>query len=195
MAVPHSHGEAAAPSEWVLRHAALIKPSGRVLDLACGTGRHARLLRDCGHRVVAVDRDAQALGLLAGVAGIETLCADLEAGPWPFEPGMFDAVIVTNYLHRPLFDSLCEALTEDGVLIYETFAIGNERYGRPSNPAFLLRQGELLALAAPLQVLAYEHGVIHAPKSAVVQRICAVCTQEPVDLPSGLSVPENGALR
>lgn len=176
------------PSQWVQRYAALIKPGGRVLDLACGSGRHARLLLGLGHHVVAVDRDAQALGLLAGADGIETLCADLEAGPWPFEPGMFDAVIVTNYLHRPLFGSLREALAKGGVLIYETFAIGNERYGRPSNPAFLLRQGELLSLTAPLQVLAYEQGVTHTQKTAVVQRICAVCTLEPVDLPRGLSV-------
>ena len=187
-----SHSQ--APSEWVRRHAALITPGGRVLDLACGTGRHARLLRDLGHRVVAVDRDALALAALEGEAGIEVLRADLESAPWPFAPQSFDAVVVSNYLHRPLFGPLCEALRQGGVLIYETFAAGNARYGRPGNPAFLLRRDELLTLVGPLQVVAFEQGIIHAPKPAVVQRICAVRTLEPVDLPCGLPVAQRGAL-
>ncbi len=192
--MPPLHRETAAPSEWVRRHAALIAPGARVLDLACGTGRHALLLRDLGHRVMAVDRDAQALAALEGEAGIETLRTDLESAPWPFAPRSFDAVLVTHYLPRPLFDSLREALREGGVLIYETFAAGNERYGRPGNPAFLLRRDELLPLAAPLQVLAFEQGIIHTPKTAVVQRICAVRTLEPFDLPTGLLVAEKRAL-
>jgi SAM-dependent methyltransferase len=194
MSLQPSHSQTPAPSEWVRRHAALLAPGSRVLDLACGTGRHARLLRGLGHRVVAVDRDAQALASIEGEAGIETLCADLEAAPWPFSPQSFDAVVVTNYLHRPLFDFLRAALREGGVLVYETFALGNERYGRPSNPAFLLRRDELLSLVAPLQVVAFEQGVIHLPKTAVVQRICAVLTQEPVDLPGGSQVAGRGAL-
>lgn len=189
-----SPSETPAPSDWVRRHAALIRPGGRVLDLACGTGRHARLLRDLGYRVVAVDRDAQALASLEGEAGIEIMCTDLESAPWPFEPWSFDAVVVSNYLHRPLFDSLREAFRAGGVLIYETFAVGNERFGRPRNPAFLLQRDELWNLVAPLLVVAFEQGVTHVPKTAVVQRICAVRTLEPVDLPSGLRVAEKGAL-
>lgn len=183
-----------APSQWVRRYAALIVPGARVLDLACGTGRHARLLRDLGHRVVAVDRDDQALASLEGEAGIETLRVDLESAPWPFAPRSFDAVVVSNYLHRPLFDYLREALRENGVLIYETFALGNERYGRPSNPAFLLRRDELLTLVGALQVVAFEQGIVATPKTAAVQRICAVRGLEPVDLPSGSSVARQGAL-
>ena len=189
-----SHSQTPAPSEWVRRHAVLLTPGARVLDLACGTGRHARLLRDLGASVLAVDRDAQALASLEGEAGIETLCADLESAPWPFAPQSFDAVVVTNYLHRPLFASLREALRAGGVLIYETFALGNERYGRPGNPAFLLRRNELLTLVGALQVVAFEQGVIHLPKTAVVQRICAVLTQEPVDLLRGSQVAARGAL-
>ncbi len=184
----------AAPSAWVRRHAALIRPGGRVLDLACGSGRHARLLRDLGHAVVAVDRDALALASLEGEARIEVLRADLESAPWPFLPGAFDAVVVCNYLHRPLFGFLREVICEGGVLIYETFAVGNERHGRPSNPAFLLRQDELWELVAPLQVVAFEQGVIRTPKTAVVQRICAVRTSEAIDIEGGWPVAERGAL-
>ena len=97
------HGGDLAPSEWVLRCAGLIAPGGRVLDLACGSGRHARLLRDLGHAVLAVDRDESALLVLDGESNIEPLRADLESAQWPFEPDSFDALVVTNYLHRPLF--------------------------------------------------------------------------------------------
>ena len=183
-----------APSAWVRRHAALIRAGGRVLDLACGTGRHARLLRDLGHEVVAVDRDELALASLQGEAGIEIKRADLESAPWPFAPGAFDAVVVSNYLHRPLFGFLRDAIRGGGVLIYETFALGNERYGRPSNPAFLLRRDELWELVAPLQVVAFEQGIIHLPKTAAVQRICAVSTPELIDISGGLPVAERRAL-
>jgi len=172
-----SHGDE-APSHWVLRFCGLVAPGARALDLACGRGRHARLLRDRGCSVVALDRDESALALLAHEQGIQTLAADVESGPWPFEPRSFDVIVVTNYLHRPLFPWLREALAEDGVLIYETFAAGNERYGRPSNPDFLLRPDELLEAVKPLDIVAFEQGRITRPRPAVVQRICAVRTAQ-----------------
>ena len=163
-------------SAWVARWAPLI-PSGPALDLACGSGRHARLLASLGHAVTAIDRDAQALAAASG-QGITTLLHDLEApgAAWPIAPGSLAGIVVTNYLHRPLFGSIAAALAPDGVLIYETFARGNEVFGKPSNPAFLLNPGELLELAAlgGLRVLAYEDGVIDLPKPARVQRLCAV---------------------
>jgi SAM-dependent methyltransferase len=163
-----------APSEWVRRWAPLIAERGRALDLACGWGRHARWLAGRGLRVLAVDRDPAAREALAGVAGVEVLTADLEAAPWPFAPGGFDAVVVVNYLHRPLFPRILEALRPGGALIYETFAAGNERYGRPSNPDFLLQPNELLERTRPLRTVAFEQGRVERPKPAVVQRICAV---------------------
>lgn len=170
-AVPHA---LAAPSAWVVRFAKTIRPNGLVLDLACGHGRHAAWLEAHGHRVVAVDRDAVAL---SHCVASEKIVADLEAGggaPWPFDDRRFDAIVVTNYLHRPLFPAIVAALAEGGVLIYETFADGNEQFGRPANPDFLLRRGELLARCAALRVVAYEDGIIAEPKRAAVQRICAI---------------------
>ena len=124
--------------------------------------------------VEAVDRDAAALSGLSGVAGIHARIADLEGGPWPFSEARFAAIVATNYLHRPLFPLLVAALDPGGVLIYETFGIGNERFGRPSNPAFLLRPGELLDVVADgFDVLGYEHGETVEPRRAVVQRLCA----------------------
>lgn len=162
------------PSAWVRRFAPLIAPGGAVLDLACGQGRHARHLAALGYRVEAVDRDSAALAALAGVAGVETRCADLEAAPWPYAPGRFDGVVVTNYLHRPLMADLLDALRPGGVLIYETFALGNEKLGRPSNPEFLLRPQELLHwVQGRLEVLAFEQGRVESPKPAVIQRLCA----------------------
>ncbi len=163
-----------APSEWVMRFCPLIRPAGRVLDLACGQGRHARALRDAGWRVVALDRDEQALRALESEPGIEVVHADVEAAAWPFAPRSFDGIVVTNYLHRPLFPALVDSVAEEGVLIYETFAVGNERYGRPSNPAFLLRRDELLEAVRPLEIVAFEQGRVSRPRPAVVQRICAV---------------------
>ncbi len=163
------------PSEWVMRWADRIAPGGTVLDLASGRGRHSRFLQRLGHGVLAVDRDAQALQLLAGEPQIETLVFDLEQGVWPFPERRFAAVVVTNYLHRPLMEHLRESLQPNGVLIYETFAAGNEQFGRPANPAFLLRPGELLDLCHPhLHVVAYEHLQVSLPKPAVIQRICAI---------------------
>ncbi len=138
----------ATVSAWVARCARWIGP-GEVLDLACGSGRHARHLAALGHPVLALDRDPAALALAAG-EGIATMAFDLEAADalWPFVPGRFAGIVVTNYLHRPLMAALMASLAPDGVLIYETFSEGNERYGKPSNPAFLLGPGELLAHAA-----------------------------------------------
>lgn len=168
------HEALAPPSAWVQRWAPQVKAGGSVLDLACGSGRHARLFAAAGHAVAAVDRDAVAIAALAAVPGIQTLCADIEDGPWPFAGRQFDAVVVTNYLHRPLFPALMDALAPGGLLIYETFAVGNERHGRPSNPDFLLREGELLErVSGVLGVVAYEHGQVANPKPAVVQRLCA----------------------
>jgi SAM-dependent methyltransferase len=162
-------------STWVARWAKAIPP-GETLDLACGGGRHARLLAALGHLVLAVDRDAASLAQAAG-PGIKTLQHDLEeeGSVWPFAPGRFAGIVVTNYLHRPLFAHLAGALAPNGILVYETFALGNERFGKPSNPAFLLAPGELLDVAARhgLRVLAYEDGIVDTPRPARVQRLCA----------------------
>jgi SAM-dependent methyltransferase len=165
-----------AVSAWVARWAPLI-PHGEALDLACGSGRHARLLAGLGHDVIALDRDA---GLLAAAAGEGILAVqhDLEApgAAWPFAPQSLAGIVVTNYLHRPLFGHIAASLAPGGVLIYETFARGNEIFGKPSNPDFLLMPGELLGLAGRggLRVVAYEDGVVDQPKPARVQRLCAV---------------------
>lgn len=146
---------------------------GLVLDLAAGGGRHTRSLLHRGFRVRAVDRDIAALALLAGPrCNVEQV--DLEAdAPWPLSGG-YDGIIVTNYLHRPLLPAIARALAPGGTVIYETFALGNERFGRPSNPDFLLRQGELLDAFAELTIVAFEQGEIALPRPAVVQRITAV---------------------
>jgi SAM-dependent methyltransferase len=145
-----------------------------VLDLACGSGRHARWLAQHGWQVEAVDRDEQALGSLARLAGVHVRVADLEAGPWPYAGEQFDGIVVANYLHRPLLPAIVAALAPSGVLIYETFSRGNERYGRPSNPQFLLAPGELLRATRGLRVIAYEDVYVDVPKPALVQRICAI---------------------
>jgi SAM-dependent methyltransferase len=171
-------------SVWVLRFAGLIRPGGEVLDLACGEGRHARPLAGLGLRVEVVDRDAEALAALAGMGNVSVRRADLEGGAWPYAGRGFDGIVVTNYLHRPLFPRLVDALNEGGVLIYETFMLGNERFGRPSNPDFLLRPGELLeAFGQALHVVAFEQGEVAQPKPAVVQRLCAVRGAGPLRLP------------
>jgi len=157
------------PSEWVLRWAQLVE-RGPVLDVACGAGRHATLFAERGFEVYAVDRDDQALP-----GSIRFVKADLEDGsPWPWPGKRFAAIVVTNYLHRPLFPRLIESLEPGAVLIYETFMLGNERYGRPSNPNFLLRPGELLEAFATLGVVAFEQGTVERPKKAAVQRICVI---------------------
>ena len=182
MQTPPAHGSG-APSSWITRHAPLIAglaDGARVLDLACGAGRHARWLAAQGARVTAVDRDAAALGVLAGAGlpGIGTLEADLEppeGAPWPLAGLRFDAVVITNYLWRPRLDEAVALLAPGGVLLHETFAQGHARFGRPSRHDFLLRPGELLELARRhgLTVVAYEDGVLQDPPRRV-QRIAAV---------------------
>lgn len=177
--MPESHVHLPVPvSPWVARFAALIPPGARALDVACGGGRHARFLAARGVRVDAVDRDAEALAPLSAVSGIKPLCADLEGGaPWPYAGRRFDAVVVTNYLHRPLLPVLAEALAPGGLLIYETFMAGNARFGKPSNPDFLLAPHELLdwvrGWPGGATVLAFEQGEVAEPKPAMIQRICA----------------------
>ena len=167
--------DALAPSRWIERFAPLVAPGARVLDVAAGHGRHARHFAQRGARVVAVDRDAAALATLHGVAGVETRVADLEGARWPLAGERFDAIVVVHYLHRAALPLLLDALAEDGVLLYETFAIGNERFGRPSNPAFLLRANELLdVVARRLTTVAFEQGEIGGARAAVVQRLAAV---------------------
>jgi SAM-dependent methyltransferase len=181
--------EAGTPSLWVTRWAHLLEPGASVLDVASGSGRHARWFAARGHAVLAVDRDADALASLSACEGIDTLTADLENGaPWPLpKDRTFGAVVVTHYLHRPLFGHLIDALAPGGVLIYETFAAGNESVGKPSNPAFLLQPGELLdAVRGRLRVIAYEDGFLDAPRPAFVQRICAVRSLTIGNTPSGM---------
>lgn len=179
----HSH-QSDQPSAWVQRFAALV-PNGEVLDLACGYGRHARLFASAGHSVLAVDRDADALAACAGEC-ITTQQADLENGsPWPFAAGRFSGIVITNYLHRPLFPHIFDSLGDGGILLIETFALGNGQFGKPSNPDFLLQPGELLALASaytasPLRVLAFEDGYVSQPRPAMIQRICLVKAASPV---------------
>ncbi len=174
-----------APSPWVRRYAALVPPGGQVLDLACGTGRHARFFADHGHRVVAVDVDISAVADLQGRSAFDIRQIDLETGDWPFAAGSMAGIVITNYLHRPHLPRLPSTLSPQGVLIIDTFAVGNERFGRPRNPDFLLAAGELLhALGSELQVVAYEHGMTPHPRPAVRQRIVAVRTTEPVLLPA-----------
>ncbi|CAH2790689.1 MAG: Putative SAM-dependent methyltransferase Bucepa02006346 [uncultured Caballeronia sp.] len=170
-------------SAWVARWAHLVAPG-----VAAGSGRHARWFASLGFRVLAVDRDAEALASMHACTGIETLTADIENAPWPLprdrNDRTFAAVVVTNYLHRPLFGHLIDALAPGGVLIYEIFAAGNASVGKPSNPAFLLEPGELLeAVRGCLRVVAYENGFLENPRPAYVQRICAVREAQPADAP------------
>lgn len=158
-----------------MRWADRVPAGGPVLDLACGKGRNARLFAARGHPVEAVDRDPAVLSWLSGLTNVTARCADLEQGPWPYEGRCFAGVVVTRYLWRPLFPYLIAAVAPGGVLIYETFAAGNERHGRPCNPDFLLRPGELLEVVrGRLRVMAYEDLFESDPRPAMIQRICAV---------------------
>lgn len=170
------HSGFSTPSPWVCRFAPIIPKGGKVLDFACGAGRNSRLLAAAGHAVEAVDRDLAGLAELVAVNGVEVREADLEAGVWPYDQHTFSGIVVTNYLFRPRLPALLAALADPGVLIYETFMIGNERYGKPSNPDFLLQSQELLDWAREngLSVLAFEEGYVDLPKPALVQRLCAV---------------------
>jgi SAM-dependent methyltransferase len=160
------------PSAWVLRFAPLIRHGGRMLDLAAGGGRHTKLLLDMG-LVTAVDRDVSGLDSLAG-SRCDIRQIDLETGEAWELGGDWDGIVVTHYLHRPLLAPIAAALAPDGVLIYETFAAGNERFGRPRNPDFLLRPGELLQAFAELTIVAFEQGEVARPRPAMIQRIAAV---------------------
>ena len=175
---PH-HGPHRAPSEpsaWVLRFAPYLPDGGPVLDLACGAGRHARLFLERGHPVTAVDRDLSGIADTIGRPGLEALEIDLEDGrPFPLAGRRFAGVVVTNYLYRPLFPALVAAVAPGGALIYETFAKGNEGFGRPRRPEHLMNPGELLeAVRGRLRVIAYEDLIVTAPRPAAIQRICAV---------------------
>ncbi|MBC3862296.1 class I SAM-dependent methyltransferase [Undibacterium jejuense] len=181
----HSSVERAAAADvlvspWVQRFAHLL-PTGQVLDVACGSGRHTHWLLASGYAVIALDKNPAMLPALSarGANVIQhDLEPDAETANWPFSDDMFSAIIVCNYLHRPLFPYLLASLKPDGVLIYETFAQGNAEFGKPSNPAFLLSPGELLEqmrsnAQVQMQVIAYEEGFVSKPKDAMVQRICA----------------------
>jgi SAM-dependent methyltransferase len=158
------------PSAWVTRWAHLLPPGGSLLDVACGSGRHLRWAAAQGLKPTGVDRDAAALQGLQDLA--EVVVADIENGPWPLAGRRFDVVLVTHYLWRPLVPVLLASLAPGGWLLWETFAAGNETVGKPSRPDFLLQPGELLAIAAPLRVVAYEDGFLPAPER-FVQRILA----------------------
>lgn len=174
------------PSLWVKRYAGLIPAGGTVLDIACGNGRHARYLAALGHRVIATDIDGSALENMSALENIETIEIDLENAEWPFRGTYFDSIVAVNYLHRPLLPALRDALADGGVMIYDTFAAGNEQFGRPHNPDYLLRPGELIEIFhGALNIIAYEHGIEHQPRPAVRQRICAVKANGPVVLPGG----------
>jgi SAM-dependent methyltransferase len=160
-----------APSEWIVRWSHLVPAGGPVLDVACGGGRHLRWFRDLGHPVTGVDRDSEAVTAAATLG--EVVCADIEAGPWPFPGRQFVAVVVTHYLWRPLLPAILLSVAPGGVLLYETFAAGNETVGKPSRPDFLLQPGELLRACAQLRVVAYEDGFLESPER-FVQRVAAV---------------------
>lgn len=176
------------PSPWVLRFAPLVKAGGSVLDLACGGGRHCRYFLEQGHKVVALDRSTNAISDLSSNPACEIVCADLETNDVVFnEIGelagrQFDGIIVVNYLYRPLLNYFLNALAPGGVLIYETFARGNEKFGHPRNPDHLLKSAELLDLVQnELNVIAYEHGLdTNRQRPVVIQRICATKSDCPV---------------
>ena len=164
------HGTEAA-SAWVQRWSHLVPSGGSVLDVACGHGRHLRWFAQRGHHVTGVDRSPEAIEVVRPLG--RAVLADIENGPWPFEGERFDAVIVTNYLWRALLPTLADSVAEGGVLLYETFATGNESVGKPSRPDFLLQPGELLQASRGLHVVAYEDGFCDRPER-FVQRLAAV---------------------
>lgn len=163
------------PSDWVRRFAPLVRQGGSILDVASGSGRNARWLAEQGWQVEAVDRDQTALSSMHELVNINTHQADIEHGQWPYAGRQFDAIVVCRYLHRPLLPLLARSLAPDGVLIYETFMRGQEAYGRPSSPDFLLWPNELLiSFGTELILLAFEQGLAQSPQPAMLQRICLV---------------------
>lgn len=168
--IPPHHGEQ-PPSDWIRRWSHLVPPGGDVLDVACGLGRHMRWFYEQNHPVTGVDTAQKAINSIANWG--EAITADLEADPWPLPGRRFACVVVTNYLWRPLLPTLLDSVAPGGVLLYETFAQGNETVGRPARPEFLLRPGELLQACSGLRVVAYEDGFLDAP-ARFVQRIAAV---------------------
>jgi SAM-dependent methyltransferase len=162
------------PLKWVITHAASILPEGDVLDLACGSGRHARYFLEQGFPVMAVDINLTGLEDILGRPNLAVLEADLENGFWPLGNARFDGIVVTNYLHRALFPHIIGALAPQGVLIYETFMVGNEAYGRPSNPDFLLHPDELKDVCKRLDIVAFEQGLDDGNSPAVKQKIVAI---------------------
>ena len=164
------------PSQWVVKHGGVIRPGGVVLDVACGAGRHGRFFRNLGHPVVLLDRDITKVVDMASIEDVEIVARDLESGrSWPLAGRQFDAVIVVNYLYRPILPALVASVAPGGVLIYDTFAVGNEAYGQPRNHDYLLRREELLIAVRPeLVVMAYEDVEETDPRPAVRQRIMAV---------------------
>jgi SAM-dependent methyltransferase len=175
------HLDLAPPSSWVQRFAHLVKPGGSLLDVACGAGRHSQLFAGMGCAVTALDVSGEALAIVSRHSpSVRTVQADIENAAWPlFET--FDAIVVTNYLHRPLIATLLASLADGGVLIYETFAVGNESVGKPSSPDFLLQRGELLALCQDLNVVAFEDGFLSSP-DRFVQRIVATKMHRSLEL-------------
>ncbi len=169
-----------------MRWSHLVSAGGTVLDVACGSGRHMRWFHARGHRVTGVDRAPEALDAAAPFG--HTVQADIEGSPWPLTGQRFDAVVVTNYLWRPCLGDIVASIAPGGVLLYETFAAGNETVGKPSRPDFLLQPGELLQVCASLRVVAFEDGWLETP-SRFVQRIAAVRGH-----PSGCDIPMRHAL-
>ena len=165
---------ARAPSPWVTRFTAELPATGRIIDIACGSGRHTRLLVPLGYQLTAVDRNLSGIQDLSNLDNVELLKYDLESDIWPFQPESAAGIIVANYLHRPHFKLLCETLANNGLLIFETFAVGNEAFGRPRNPEFLLKPGELRdVFGGCMDILGYEEVEEKLPKPAIKQRICA----------------------
>lgn len=162
-------------SPWVIKYAPLIRKQGRVLDLACGNGRHAIWLAEHGYQVDAVDWDEQAVSRLKGIQNIHVQVENIETATWPDSVVQYDGIIVSRYLYRPLLPLLIDKLNDGGILIYETFMVGNERFGKPSNPDYLLKRDELLNVySAIMEIMAFEQGEEALPKPSVMQRICAV---------------------
>lgn len=186
------HLKMVEPSAWFASHQHVISRAGTILDVAAGGGRHARFFAEQGHQVTVIDRNIGPLTELEGSHDCEVIEADLEDGSsWPLKGRTFDAVLVCNYLHRPLFEQLIASLAPNGILLYETFALGNEVYNRPRNPDHLLKSGELLELVAgKLQVISYQHGILRGDECpGVKQMICAANNLEQSDRDDGQPIP------